>query len=164
MSNPDTGTAAPAASPTLSRRRSPLVAFLIGVGVVGVLAALAYLFWPNQAETPATPAEAAITDEALGLPAPDAASVRAQVDQALRTPPSDTAGRAESAAAAAQAQTAPERGDVRPQPSPQPGPQPSPRTAPGVAPEATTPLYTPNDRVRPATPEESAPVAPPEAR
>lgn len=144
MSDQDASPAAVADPPAMVRRRSPALAFLIGVAVIGALAVLAYLFWPDRAETPATPEEAAITDEALGLPAPDAASVRAQVDQALRTAPRDPAGRAESAAAAAQAQTAPEREDVQPQ--------------------DTSPLATPSDRVPPAGPQDAAPVAPPENR
>lgn len=110
----ETGTEDSVARVTHARRRTPAVAFLIGAAAIGAIAALALLFWPDEAETPATPEEAAITDEALGLPAPDAGSIRSQVDQALRQTPRDPAQPAEDAAADAQARTAPERGDLPP--------------------------------------------------
>lgn len=112
-----------------ARRRTPALAFLIGAGLIGAIGVLLYLFWPDTAQTPATPAEAVITDEALGLPAPDAGAIQAQVDRALREAPRDAAQPAEAAAANAQAQTAPEPDDAAPAPptspaAPAPSPQP----------------------------------------
>lgn len=95
-----------------ARRRSPAVAFLIGAALIGALAVAGYLVYGGRAETPASPAEAMVTDQALGLPAPDADAVRAQVDAALAQAPRDAAQPAEQAAASAQAQTAPEADDA----------------------------------------------------
>ena len=69
------------------RRRTPALAFLIGAIVVGAIAVLAYLFWPERAETPVSPNEAVLTDD-LDLPAPDGAAVTRQVDEALAQSPS----------------------------------------------------------------------------
>jgi hypothetical protein len=68
------------------RQRTPALAFLIGAAVVGAIALLAYLFWPDRAETPATPQEAVLTDD-LDLPAPDGAAITRQVDEALAQSP-----------------------------------------------------------------------------
>ena len=68
------------------RRRMPALAFLVGALLVGALALAVWLFWPKRAETPVTPAEAVATDD-LDLPAPDAAEIRRQVDEALSAAP-----------------------------------------------------------------------------
>ena len=68
------------------RRRMPAMAFLVGALLVGAIAVAVYLFWPKRAETPVTPAEAVATDD-LDLPAPDAAEIRRQVDEALSAAP-----------------------------------------------------------------------------
>jgi len=135
----ETGTEDSVARTVHARRRSPAAAFLIGAAAVGAVGVLAYLFWPDRAETPVSPEESAITDEALGLPAPDAGAIQRQVDQALAATPRDAAQPAEQAASAAQAQTAPEPEDVAPvEPTPAPAPIPG-GTAPQAAPAEPDP-------------------------
>ena len=68
------------------RQRLPVLAFLVGALLVGAVALAVWLFWPDRAETPATPAEAVITDD-LDLPAPDAARIQREVDAALSAAP-----------------------------------------------------------------------------
>lgn len=109
--SPETGSEASVARTLHARRRSPAVAFLIGAAVIGAIGVAAYLFWPDAAQTPVTPAEAVITDELPDMPVPDGDAIRAQVDAALAQTPSDPDAPAEQAAASAQAQTGPEADD-----------------------------------------------------
>lgn len=110
--SPETGSEDSVARTVHARRRTPALAFLIGAAIIGAIAVAAYLFWGSRAETPATPAEAIVTDQALGLPAPDGDAIRAQVEAALAQAPRDPSQPAEQAAESAQAQTAPEADDA----------------------------------------------------
>ena len=106
------------------RRRMPAFAFLIGALLFGAVAEVAYLFWPNTAETPADTQEAAITDD-LNLPAPDAAAVTRQVDAALAAAPA--ASDAPSTPPSTEAVAPPEASGSR---APNDPPPPLPETAP----------------------------------
>lgn len=109
--SPETGSEDSVARTVHARRRTPALAFLIGAAIIGALAVAAFLLWGGRAETPATPEEAVVTDQALGLPAPDGDAIRAQVNAALAQAPRDPSQPAEQAAQSAQAQTAPEADD-----------------------------------------------------
>jgi len=137
----ETGTEESVARVTHARRRSPAVAFLLGALGVGAVGGLIYFLLVGRAETPATPEEAAITDEALGLPAPDAGAIQRQVDAALREAPSG-GGRAEQAAAEAQTRTDPEPEDAGPAASP----PPANPDQPVESPEGTSPVPSPEVR------------------
>ena len=109
------------------RRRTPALAFLVGALLVGAVALAVWLFWPDRAETPATPAEAVVTDD-LDLPAPDAEAVRRQVDEALSAAPaaSDPAPTPRWTTAVAPPETSGSRqpGDPPPPLPEDPAPQP----------------------------------------
>jgi hypothetical protein len=110
--SPETGSEASVARTLHARRRSPAVAFLVGAAAIGAVGVLAYLFWPDAAQTPVTPTEAVITDEVPDMPAPDGDAIRARVSAALAEAPRDPNAPAEQAAASAQARTAPESDDT----------------------------------------------------
>jgi hypothetical protein len=106
-----------------ARSRKPALAFMLGVLVIGLIGAAVYLLWPEPAQTPATPTEAVITDEAKGLPAPDGRAISAQVDAALRATPATQNQAALEAAQAAFRETAPEPEDTARAGAPAPAPR-----------------------------------------
>lgn len=110
--SPATGSEDSVARTVHARRRTPGLAFLLGAIGVAVLGALLYFLLAGRAETPATPAEARLTDEIEGLPVPDGRAITAQVDAALARTPRDPNQPAEQAAAGALTQTAPEADDT----------------------------------------------------
>lgn len=110
--SPETGSEDSVARTVHARRRAPAVAFLLGAIAIAVVGALIYFMLAGRAETPVTPLEGVVTDEIGGLPVPDGRAITAQVDAALAQTPRDPNQPAEQAAAAAQAQTAPEPDDA----------------------------------------------------
>ena len=119
----DTGSEDSVARTLHGRHRSPALAFMAGIVLIGLIAGAAYLFWPESAQTPVVPTEVAITDEVPeDMPVPDGAVIRAQVDAALAQAPRDPSQRSEQAAAAAGAQTAPATAQTPAAPPAQPTP------------------------------------------